>query len=53
MDDDVAKLAREERLTEAAELAASRGDAQVASELFERACAWGRAAEQAAIAGDA
>jgi serine/threonine-protein kinase len=52
MDDDVARLAREERLLEAAELAAARGDAAAASELFERACAWGRAAEQASRAGD-
>ena len=52
MDEDVARLAREERIIEAAELAASRGDARTASELFERGCAWGRAAEQAAIAGD-
>jgi eukaryotic-like serine/threonine-protein kinase len=52
MDDDVARLAREERLIEAAELAASRGDARAASELYERACAWGPAAEQAGLAGD-
>jgi hypothetical protein len=52
MDDDVARLARSERLLEAAALAASRGDARGASELFERACAWGEAAEQAARAGD-
>jgi serine/threonine protein kinase len=52
MDEDVARLAREERIIEAAELAASRGDARAASELFERGCAWGRAAEQAALAGD-
>ncbi len=52
MDEDVARLAGDERLIEAAELAASRGDARAASELFERACDWGRAAEQAATAGD-
>ena len=49
--DDVAKLAREQRVTEAAELAASRGDARRASDLFERACAWARASAQASIAG--
>ncbi|HEY2513854.1 MAG TPA: protein kinase [Polyangiaceae bacterium] len=52
MDEDVARLAREERLLEAAELAASRGDARGASELFERACDWGRAADEAVRAGD-
>jgi hypothetical protein len=52
MDDDVARLVREERLIDAAALAASRGEARAASELYERACAWGPAAEQAAIAGD-
>ncbi len=52
MDDDLARLAREERLLEAAELAASRGNARDASELFERACAWSRAAEEAATAGE-
>ncbi len=52
MDDDVARLVREERLIEAADLAASRGESRVASELYERACAWGPAAEQAGIAGD-
>ncbi len=53
MDDDVARLAREERLTEAAELASSRGDARTACDLFERACVWGRASEEAAKTGDA
>src|ERR1700733_11430437 len=52
MDDDVARLVREERLIDAAALAANRGDARTASELYERACAWGPAAEQAGIAGD-
>jgi tRNA A-37 threonylcarbamoyl transferase component Bud32 len=52
MDQDVAQLAREERVVEAAELAASRGDARTACDLFERACAWDRASAQAAIAGD-
>jgi len=52
MDEDVARLVGEERLIEAAELAASRGDARTASDLFERACAWVRAAEQASRGGD-
>lgn len=52
MDDDVAQLVAEERLLEAAELAASRRDARTSSDLFERACAWSAASEQAAIDGD-
>ncbi len=52
MDDDVARLAREERLIEAAELASARGDARSASALFERACAFERAAEQAIRTSD-
>jgi serine/threonine-protein kinase len=53
VDADVARLVREERVVEAATLAARRGDARTACDLFERACAWSRAAEQAAVAGDA
>lgn len=52
MDPDVAELAREERLLEAAELASSRGDDRSASVLFERACDFARAAEHAARAGE-
>jgi serine/threonine-protein kinase len=52
MDEDVAKLVREERIAAAATLASSRGDAQTASELFERACEWRRAAEEATRASD-
>ncbi len=52
MDDDVAKLVREERIAAAATLAAARGDPTTASELFERACEWRRAAEEAMRAGD-
>ncbi|MDF2692381.1 MAG: Serine/threonine protein kinase PrkC, regulator of stationary phase [Labilithrix sp.] len=52
MDDDVARLVREERLLEAAELASTRGDARSASALFERACDFKRAAEQAVAAHD-
>ena len=40
MDDDVAALVRQERLNEAAAIAAERGDARTASRLYERACAW-------------
>jgi serine/threonine-protein kinase len=53
VDDDVARLVREERLVEAAELASARGDAKGASEIFERACAWKRASVEALRAGDA
>ncbi len=52
MDADVAALVKSERLLEAGELAASRGDARTASQIFERACAWKRAAEEAIVAGD-
>lgn len=38
MHDDVARLVREERLVEAANLARTLGDPRTASELFERAC---------------
>ncbi len=53
MDDDVARLVDEQRLIEAAELASQRGDARGASDIFERACEWGRAANEAMRAGDA
>ncbi|MBS2017175.1 MAG: protein kinase [Deltaproteobacteria bacterium] len=52
MDADVERLVREERLVAAAELASSRGDAKTASTLFERACDFKRAAEEAHRAGD-
>ena len=52
MDAEVARLAREERLVEAAELASARGDLEDASALFERACDFRRAAEHAVRAGD-
>jgi serine/threonine protein kinase len=52
VDADVAALVKEERLLEAAELAASRGDARSASDIFERACAWKRASEEALRSGD-
>ncbi len=52
MDPDVARLVREERLVEAAELASSRGDVRTASQLFERACDFRRAAELAIKAHD-
>jgi hypothetical protein len=50
--DDVAELVRQERLLEAAALAATRGDARTASQLYERACDWTRAASEALRAGD-
>ena len=53
MDDDVTRLVDEQRLIEAAELASARGDARGASEIFERACDWERAATEAMRAGDA
>jgi tRNA A-37 threonylcarbamoyl transferase component Bud32 len=52
MDDDVARLIREERIAAAASLASARGDAKTASELFERACEWQRAAHEALRASD-
>ncbi len=52
MDEDVARLVREERLIEAAELATSRGDVRTASTLFERACDFKRAATAALAAKD-
>lgn len=52
MDPDVARLVRDQRLVAAAELASSRGDARTASTLFERACEFRRAAEEALRGGD-
>jgi serine/threonine-protein kinase len=52
VDPDVDRLAREQRLVEAAELASSRGDVRDASLLFERACEFKRAAEHALRAED-
>jgi serine/threonine-protein kinase len=52
MDNDIARLVREERIAEAAELASRKGDAPLASELFERACEWSRAAREALLSGD-
>jgi serine/threonine-protein kinase len=51
MDADVDRLVREQRLVEAAELAASRGDPATASQLFERACDFKRAGRAALAAG--
>jgi len=50
VDDDVAALAREERLLEAGALAAARGDHHTASVMLERACEWGEAASAALAA---
>lgn len=52
MDPEVAQLVREQRLVAAAELASSRGDARTASSLFERACEFRRASEEALSSGD-
>jgi serine/threonine-protein kinase len=52
VDPEVAQLANEQRLVEAAELASARGDARSASVLYERACDFKRAAEHALTAGD-
>jgi serine/threonine-protein kinase len=52
MDPDVQRLVREQRLVAAAELASSRGDALTASSLFERACEFRRASEEALRGGD-
>jgi hypothetical protein len=51
VDSDIARLVREERLLEAAQLASKRGDAGLASTLFERACEWQSAAGEAMRAG--
>ena len=50
MSPEVAALVREERLLEAAELASRGGDHATAKKLFERACAFGRAAKEALLA---
>ena len=52
MDPDVQRLVREQRLVSAAELASSRGDSATASSLFERACEFRRASEEALRGGD-
>ena len=52
MDAEVARLARQERLLEAAALAEAGGDPRTASALYERACAWGPAAAAALAADD-
>ena len=52
MDPDVQRLVREQRLVAAAELASSRGDSATASSLFERACEFRRASEEALRGGD-
>jgi serine/threonine-protein kinase len=53
VDPDIAKLVKEERLREAAALASARGDARLASQLYERACDWASASTEALVAGDA
>jgi serine/threonine-protein kinase len=52
MDATVAQLVREERLVEAAGLAAELGDHKNASLLYERACDWSTAAREAERDGD-
>ncbi|MEO8876000.1 MAG: tetratricopeptide repeat protein, partial [Polyangiaceae bacterium] len=52
MSDDVESLIAQERLPEAAEILATRGDHARASLLFERACNWEKAAALALEAGD-
>ena len=52
MDPDVQRLVREERLVAAAELASARGDSATASTLFERACEFRHASEEALRGGD-
>ncbi|NOU30650.1 MAG: hypothetical protein HOO96_22345, partial [Polyangiaceae bacterium] len=52
MDADVLALVQAERLLEAAELASRRGDSRSATSIFERACAWPRAAQEAQKSGD-
>jgi serine/threonine-protein kinase len=51
-DPEVQALVREERMVDAARLASERGDARTASALYERACDWGRAADEAIRAGE-
>jgi serine/threonine-protein kinase len=53
VDPDIAQLVKEERLREAAALASARGDAHLASRLYERACDWASASTEALVAGDA
>ena len=52
MDEEVARLVRAEHIVEAAEVASKKGDAPLASELFERACDFARASSEALHAGD-
>lgn len=52
LDPEVAELVRQERLLDAAELCAKRGNHAAASEIYERACVWAQAAEQAELAQD-
>jgi eukaryotic-like serine/threonine-protein kinase len=49
---EVEALVREERIVDAAHLASERGDARTASALYERACDWGHAADEALRAGE-
>lgn len=53
MDDAVADLVKAQRLREAAELASAHGDHGRASEIYEQACAWSEAADEALKNGDA
>jgi serine/threonine-protein kinase len=53
VDADIAELIKQERLREAAALASARGDARLASRLYERACDWASASTEALVAGDA
>ncbi|MDP9151538.1 MAG: hypothetical protein M3O36_16580 [Myxococcota bacterium] len=52
LDPNIARLVREERLVEAAQLASAIGDAHLASRLYERACDWEGAAREALRAGE-
>ncbi len=52
MSPEVAALVAAQRVREAAELAAERGESDVASELFEKACEFGSAAKAALAAED-
>lgn len=52
MDSDIEDLVRCERLLEAAQRLAERGDAHRASLLYERACDWANASREALKAGD-
>ena len=53
MDADIAALVAAQEVREAAELASARGQHGVASELFEQACDFARAADAALASGDA